>query len=142
MALQLAERICGKTMTLHDMPVCEARLVLAMRIATSAEKTGHEAGPYVAQRLGSVRLANSFSLVMVAVAQHWPDNFQLGRPCCSALTFDEVQFASLFRRAAVNDRRAFDRALAEMLPGEARDFIFARMRSFARDYLGRDNRPD
>lgn len=131
----LRERILGIALSLHDIPQYEAQLIIALRIAAMAQKNDHNPADYVAQRLGSERLANSFSLVMVAIVQAWPENFQLGRPCCSGMTYDELQFSRVFRYAAMNDRRAFDGALAEMLSGDSRDFIFSRMRCFASEYL-------
>lgn len=136
MAQAIMDKIVGTKTNIQNMPLCEARLILALRVAVAAQKCGREPAPYVAERLGHPKLADSLSFVIAAVGDAWPENFQIGRPCCAQLTFDEAQFAIMFRMAALGNRPGFDSCLEEMLAEDSRNFIYARLRTFAAEYLG------
>ena len=133
------QRLFEQPSVLQDIPICEARLVMALRIAVVAESLGPDAPSLVAERLGGARQANDFSLVLAAMGEAWPEPFKVARPCCQKLSWDEQTCAVMFRYAALNDRARFDRLLAEMLDDDARNCIFAMMRQFAKSYLSPSN---
>lgn len=115
---------------LGSLPLCEAQLVLALRCSVIARRGDHEPEPYVAARLGQDAVPY-FALVEAAVGDAWPDNFALARPCCPMLTPDEHCFARMFRLAATAQRPEFERLLEEMIGGDAREFLYHRMRELA-----------
>lgn len=102
----------------------EARLVVALRIAVFAHKTGADPAPHVATRLGSVALSNQLSLVLEAIGQAWPEPFSVSRPCCSRLSPDEAMFVGMVRSAMRGNRAAFDRQTREMIAEDARTLIY------------------
>lgn len=118
----------------------EAKLVVALRIAVFAHKSGEDPGPHVAMRLGSHALSNQLSLIVEAMGQAWPDPFSVSRPCCGRLSPDEVLFVSMVRTAMRGNRAAFDRSTCEMLSEDARTLIYNLMWQIGR--LARAQQPD
>lgn len=109
---------------LGSATVFEARLVVALRIAVFAHKTGADPGAHVAARLGSVPLSNHLSLILEAMGQVWPEPFSVSRPCCGRLSPDEAMFVGMVRSAMRGNRAAFDRQTREMIPEDARTLIY------------------
>ena len=110
----------------------EARLVVALRIAVFAHKTGADPAPHVATRLGSVALSNQLSLILEAMGQAWPEPFSVSRPCCGRLSPDETMFVGMVRGAMRGNRAMFDRQTREMLGEDARTLIYNLMRQLGR----------
>jgi len=102
----------------------EANLVVAMRIAIFAHKSGVDPAAHVATRLGSVMLSNQLSLIVEAMGQVWPEPFGVSRPCCGRMSPDEALFVSMLRAAIRGNRAAFDRQTQEMLAEDARTLIY------------------
>lgn len=102
----------------------EAKLVVAMRIAIFAHKSGADPAPHVAARLGSVALSNQLSLIVEAMGHAWPERFSVSRPCCGRLSPDETMFVGLLRASMRGNRVAFDRQSCEMLGEDARNLIY------------------
>lgn len=113
-----------RPLDLGSASVIEARLVVALRIAVFAHKTGADPAPHVATRLGSVSLSNQLSLVLEAMGQAWPEPFSVSRPCCGRLSPDEAMFVGMARSAIRGNRAAFDQQTREMLAEDARTLIY------------------
>lgn len=113
-----------RPMDLGSASLMEAKLVVALRIAIFAHKSGADPAPHVAARLGSIPLSNQLSLVLEAMGQAWPDPFSVSRPCCGRLSPDEVLFVGMVRSAMRGNRAAFDRQTREMLGEDARSLIY------------------
>ncbi len=109
---------------LGSASLVEAKLVVALRIAVFAHKSGNDPAPHVSARLGSVALSNQLSLVVEAMGQAWPEPFCVSRPCCGRLSPDETMFVSMVRSAMRGNRAAFDRQTSEMLAEDARTLIY------------------
>ncbi len=109
---------------LGSATLVEARLVVALRIAVFAHKSGTDPAPHVAARLGSTALSNQLSLVVEAMGQAWPEPFSVSRPCSARLSPDETMFVAMVRSAARGNRAAFDRQTREMLGEDARNLIY------------------
>lgn len=109
---------------LGSASLMEARLVVALRIAVFAHKSGADPAPHVAARLGSIALSNQLSLVLEAMGQSWPDPFSVSRPCCGRLSPDEILFVGMMRSAMRGNRASFDRQTREMLGEDARCLIY------------------
>lgn len=110
----------------------ESKLVIALRLAVFAHKSGADPAPQVANRLGCVTLTNQFSLIVEAMGQAWPEPFAVSRPCCAGLSPDEALFTGLMRAARRGNRAAFDRLSCEMLGEDARTLIYNLMWQFGR----------
>lgn len=110
----------------------EAKLVVSLRIAVFAHKSGEDPGPHVTARLGNPVLANHLSLVIEAMGQAWPDPFSVSRPCCGRLSPDEAMFVAMVRSAMRGNRAAFDRVTCEMIGEDARTLIYNLMWQFGR----------
>jgi hypothetical protein len=109
---------------LGSASLVEAKLVVALRIAVFAHKSGNDPAPHVSARLGSVALSNQLSLVVEAMGQAWPEPFCVSRPCCGRLSPDETMFVGMVRSAMRGNRAAFDRQTSEMLAEDARTLIY------------------
>ncbi|MDM7954828.1 hypothetical protein [Blastomonas sp.] len=109
---------------LGSATIFEARLLVALRIAVFAHKTGADPAAHVAARLGSVALSNQLSLVLEAMGQVWPEPFSVSRPCCARMSPDESMFVGMVRSAMRGNRAAFDRQTREMIAEDARTLIY------------------
>jgi|TARA_B110001454_G_scaffold181602_1_gene175717 hypothetical protein len=116
--------LLDRPMDLGSASLIEAKLVVALRIAIFAHKSGADPAPHVAARLGSVTLSNQLSLVLEAMGQAWPDPFSVSRPCCGRLSPDETMFIGMVRSAMRGNRASFDRQTREMLGDDARTLIY------------------
>lgn len=59
-----------------------------------------------------------------ACAQGWPERVQVNRPCCHALTPDEVVFAQMAQAAANANRAQFDAVLDGLIRRERHDRLY------------------
>ncbi|WP_373488109.1 addiction module antidote protein [Blastomonas sp.] len=125
------QRLVDRPADLHSATLDEARLVVALRIAVFAHKSGADPAPAVAAKLGSAVLANHLSLIVEAMGQAWPEPFSIMRPCCGRMSPDETLFAGMLRSAARGNRASFDRLTCEMLAEDARNLLFNLMRQMS-----------
>jgi hypothetical protein len=102
----------------------EAKLVVALRIAVFAHKSGADPAPHVSARLGSIALSNQLSLVLEAMGQVWPEPFGVSCPCCGRLSPDEAMFVGMVRSAMRGNRASFDRQTREMIAEDGRTLIY------------------
>lgn len=116
--------LLDRPVDLGSASLFEAKLVVAMRIAVFAHKSGDDPAPHVAARLGSAALSNQLSLVVEAMGQVWPEPFGVSRPCCGRLSPDEALFVGMVRSAMRGNRAAFDRQTCEMLGEDPRTLIY------------------
>ncbi len=114
----------GGVKCLHDMTGMEINIVASFRIAAMMGKAGQDPAPYIVKRLRSAALSKQLSLIVSAIGHVWPDNFQLSRPCCPRMTFDEVTVIAMLRTAGSRNRPGFDELLRDMLAEDARDFLY------------------
>ena len=109
---------------LADASPLAHRLVRAFRVAGLA--SGQDGDPQLRliELLGSAQAASCFRLLIAGMAHVWPDPLTVFRPCCSRLTHDEAALLAMVSHAGRHDRHAFDRAIAEMIGEDARDWLF------------------
>jgi hypothetical protein len=123
----LAERIAALPCTSSLSPP-QARLVTAIRSWVVAHRLGRSPAEALRQRLGSARAAAHVELLLAEIACAWPDPFAVAPPCCRCLSHDEALAAEMFACAEADDRPAFDRLLADLLPADERERLFLSMR--------------
>lgn len=109
----------------------QARLVGGVRAWVAAHRQGRSPAQAVKGRVGSARAAAHVELLLAEIACAWPDPFAVAPPCCPQLSHDEALIADMLALAAEEDRPAFDRLLADLLPGDARERLFLSMRVLA-----------
>ncbi|NJS13954.1 MAG: addiction module antidote protein [Sphingopyxis sp.] len=97
----------------------------AFRIAGFASGTEHDPQPQLIALLGDAHAVSCFRLLIAGMAHVWPDPLSVFRPCCPCLTHDEASLLAMVTHAGRNDRRAFDRAIGEMIGEDGRDWLFA-----------------
>jgi len=102
----------------------QTRLVATLRLWAICQKHGRcPMGP-LAERLGSLRVAAHFHLLLEEMGAAWPDPFCVSPPCCPMLSQDEATFARMLSASADGDRRAFDEELKDLIPADARERLF------------------
>lgn len=92
-------------------------LVMAMRLCALFERAGRDPVPDLAQRYRSVEAACAVHGLVRTIVHTWPEPFMVNRPCCLAMTPDEVTLAGMTRSAIAADRAGF----AAMLDGFVRN---------------------
>ena len=108
----ILEQLLKPLPDIRTMPSVEARLIIAFRLATRI-------------------------LIMAeTIGFAWAEPFQIGRPCCSQTTPDEIWLVAALRLAAGNNRPAFDSLSCEMLGDSERERIFNDLRNFVAAYTG------
>jgi len=78
----------------------------------------------LAERLGGLRTAAHFHLLLEEIGAAWPDPFCVSPPCCPMLSHDEATFARMVSAAGQGDRPAFDEELKDLIPADARERLF------------------
>jgi hypothetical protein len=102
----------------------EARALAALRLWVMARKCGRGPGPAIEERLGSAQAVIRLQLMLEKIGAAWPEPFLVSPPCCRRLSLDEAVFVEMLQLGRAGDRAGFDRLLAEMIPGEARERLF------------------
>lgn len=106
------------------LPREEATVAHALRLWVVMRKGGRCAMTAVAGRLGTLRAAAHFHLLLEEIGAAWPEAFAVSPPCCRFLSHDEALLADMIRLGRAGDRPGFDRLLGEMLPQDERERLF------------------
>jgi hypothetical protein len=109
---------------LSNLDANQTRLVATMRLWAICQKHGRCPMVPLAERLGSLRTAAHFHLLLEEMGAAWPDPFCVSPPCCPMLSHDEATFARMLGAAGRDDRRAFDEELKDLIPADARERLF------------------
>lgn len=114
-----------RTPTMTMLSAGDARLAVALRIWVVARKTGRAPIGLVSARLGSAEAAAHLHLLMEEIGAAWPEPFCVSPPCCLRLSHDEATAIEMVAIASRGNRPAFDRLLADLLPSDTRDRLYA-----------------
>jgi hypothetical protein len=112
---------------LRAHPLVAMHVVMGTRLSFIYTRAGRDPLPDLAVRLRSMRAAQAQQALTVAISRHWPDTFMLRRPCCMALSPDEMVLADVAVAAMRGDRGAAMDAMRDFLPGLARERLFRDM---------------
>jgi hypothetical protein len=118
--------------SLDSLPEAEIQLVRALRLWAVIRQSRQCPTRAVAERLGSLRAAAHLQLLLEEVAAAWPEAFAVSPLCCRGLSHDEALLAQMLRLGRLGDRPGFDRLLAEMIPGDARERLFVSAKVLSR----------
>jgi len=112
---------------LREHSLVAMHVVMGTRLSLLFGRAGRDPLPDLAVRLRSMRAACAQQALTAAIWCHWPDTFALRRPCCMALSPDEMLLADVALAAMGGDRAKAMDAMRDFLPGLARDRLFRDM---------------
>lgn len=87
------------------------RIIMALRLMAVCNRSGHDPLPLLAHRLANVGAARAVLAFADQVGMCWPENVQVMRPCCGALSHDEWTIGLLADAAAAGQRNQFSAIL-------------------------------
>ena len=134
--VEILERLAMPLPDIRALPSVEARLIIAFRLAVAASQNDYDCRDQLSDRLGSNRAATRIMILAETIGFAWPEPFQIGRPCCSLTTLDEIWLIAAIRLAACENRPGFDALSCEMIGGDARERIYNDLRGFVAAYSG------
>jgi len=82
-------------------------MVMAMRLCALFDQADRDPVPDLARRYRSIEAACAVHGLVQTIKQVWPEPFMVNRPCCLAMTPDEVTLSALVRNAMFADRQGF-----------------------------------
>lgn len=132
----ILEKLLMPLPDIRTMPAVEARLIIAFRLAIIGVQNDYDCAEHLSDRLGGKLAATRILILAETIGFAWAEPFQIGRPCCSRTTPDEIWLVAALRLAAGNNRPAFDSLSCEMLGDSERERIFTDLRNFVAAYNG------
>lgn len=117
----LAKPIDARALTLPAL-----HLVMAMRLGALFEAAGRDPVSELTTRYRSVTKAVAVLRFTEEAVRVWPAPFTVNRPCCIALTHDEITVATLARAGGRGDRVGFGRAIAGLVRADRHDRLYDR----------------
>ena len=133
---EILEKLALPLPDMKTLPSVEARLIIAFRLAVVASQHDFDCRDQLSERLGGDRAATWILIIAETVGLAWPEPFQIGRPCCSQTTPDEIWLIAAIRLAARENRPGFDALSCEMIGDDARERIYNDLRGFVAAYSG------
>tara|TARA_R110002110_G_scaffold542_6_gene2081 strand:+ start:2215 stop:2700 length:486 start_codon:yes stop_codon:yes gene_type:complete len=130
----ILEKLLMPLPDIRTMPAVEARLIIAFRLAIIGIQNHYECTDHLSDRLGGRLAATRILILAETIGFAWSEPFQIGRPCCSRTTPDEIWLVAALRLAAGNNRPGFDSLSCEMLGDSERERIFNDLRNFIAAY--------
>jgi len=105
------------------------QMIMSLRLVAVCSRSNHDALPHLAQRFASVTAAKAVIAFADQVGLSWPENVQVMRPCCPAITHDEFTVALLTDAAVAGRRDIFSGILEGLVrPGQF-DLLFERAKA-------------
>jgi len=134
--VEILEKLAMPLPDIRALPSVEARLIIAFRLAVAASQNDYDCRDQLSDRLGGNRAATRIMILAETIGFAWPEPFQIGRPCCSLTTPDEIWLIAAIRLAACENRPGCDGLSCEMIGGDARERIYNDLRGFVAAYSG------
>jgi len=119
-----------ETPSINSLHPAEARIVIALRKAVCARSSGKDMAMAISSVLSAPNASQGLLLLIENMGTVWPTAFSTRIPCCRSTTPDEWCFVQMLRRAAMDDRPAFDTLLSEMIDWDGRDRLFCGLQAF------------
>ncbi|MEO9634728.1 MAG: hypothetical protein ABJF89_12940 [Parasphingorhabdus sp.] len=133
---EILEKLLLPSPDIRTLPAVEAKLIIAFRLAVVASKNEYDFKERLADRLGGERAATRILILAETIGAAWPERFQIGRPCCSLTTPEEIWLIASIRLAAGGNRPAFDSLSCEMIGESERERIYTDLCGFVAAYMG------
>lgn len=99
-------------------------MVMAMRLCALFDAAGRDPVPDLARRYRSIEAACAIHGLVLTVKQVWPEPFLVNRPCCLAMTPDEVTLAALARAALSARRQDFADTVTGFVRADRHDALY------------------
>lgn len=99
-------------------------MVMAMRLCALFDQAGCDPVPDLARRYRSIEAACAVHGLVQTIKQVWPEPFMVNRPCCHAMTPDEVTLSALVRNARSGNRQGFARAVDGFVRAERHPALY------------------
>ncbi|HQS69478.1 MAG: hypothetical protein B7Y36_07010 [Novosphingobium sp. 28-62-57] len=99
-------------------------MVMAMRLCALFDAAGQDPLPDLARRYRSIEAAFAVHGLVQTIKKVWPEPFLVNRPCCHAMTPDEVTLAALARTTRAGNRDAFTAAMAGFVRAERHEALY------------------
>ncbi|MCC6942653.1 MAG: hypothetical protein IT551_13740 [Novosphingobium sp.] len=99
-------------------------MVMAMRLCALFDHAGRDPVPDLARRYRSIEAACAVHGLVQTIKQVWPEPFMVNRPCCHAMTPDEVTLSALVRNARSGNRAGFAQAVDGFVRAERHPALY------------------
>jgi hypothetical protein len=132
MTLQLLTRLPATA----DLEPRHRAFVAAVRLWALMRRMRWCPAQLVAEKLESARAAAHFQLMMEELGAAWPDPFCVSPPCSPRLSHDEATLVEMMAIAERGNRPAFDRLLADLIPGDERERLYLSARVLGKALRG------
>lgn len=97
----------GRPRDVRGLTLTGLHMTMAMRLCALFDAAGRDPVPDLARRYHSIEAACAVHGLVQTIKQVWPEPFMVNRPCCLAMTPDEVTLSALVRTALSADREGF-----------------------------------
>ncbi|WP_417622759.1 hypothetical protein [Parasphingorhabdus sp.] len=131
---EILEKLLLPLPDIRALPSVEAKLIIAFRLTVIASQNAYDCIDHLADRLGGRLAATRILILAETIGSAWQEPFQIGRPCCSQTTHDEIWLIAAIRLAAGANRPAFDSLSCEMLGDGERERIYNDLCNFVAAY--------
>lgn len=133
---EILEKLLLPLPDIRTLPSVEAKLIIAFRLAVVASQNSFDCLDHLSDRLGGRRAATRILILAETIGSAWQEPFQIGRPCSSLTTPDEIWLVAAIRLAAGENRPGFDSLSREMLGDCERERIYQDLSNFVAAYTG------
>ncbi len=99
-------------------------MIMAMRVCAMFDQADRDPVPDLARRYRSIEAACAVHGLVQTIKQVWPEPFMVNRPCCLAMTPDEVTLSALVRAALTADRQGFALAVDGFVRAERHSALY------------------
>jgi hypothetical protein len=125
-ATQFSETIArlARPHDLRGLTLTGLHMVMALRLCALFDQDGRDPVPDLARRYRSIEAACAVHGLVQTIKHVWPEPFMVNRPCCHAMTPDEVTLSMLVRNARSADREAFMRAVDGFVRAERQSALY------------------
>ncbi|WP_417592466.1 hypothetical protein [Parasphingorhabdus sp.] len=133
---EIIEKLALSLPDIRTLPSVEARLIIAFRLAVVATRNAYDCFDHLSDRLGGRLAATRILILAETIGSAWPEPFQIGRPCCSQTTHDEIWLIASIRLAVCENRPGYDALCCDMIGDGERERIYNDLRNFVAVYTG------
>ncbi|VWX59083.1 hypothetical protein [Sphingorhabdus sp. 109] len=131
---EILEKLLLPLPDIRSLPAVEAKLIIAFRLAVVASQNSLDCLDNLSDRLGGRQAATRMLILAETIGSAWQEPFQIGRPCSSLTTPDEIWLVAAIRLAAGDNRPGFDVLSCEMLGDCERERIYQDLGNFVAAY--------
>ena len=97
---------------------------MAMRLCALFERVGRDPVPDLAHRYRSIEAACAVDGMVRTLIRTWPEPFMVNRPCCLALSPDEVTLSAMVRAALIGNRAGFAMSVEGFVRADRHDALY------------------